>query len=113
MQEQSSSRTSSSEAASVPAETQTRVINMIADNWSFTPSAFAVRKGERVELHVTGNTGIHGFSIPALDINVSVSAGETKVVTIPTNEAGTFSFRCSIPCGSGHANMVGTVTIEE
>ena len=112
-EEQSSPSTSSSAVASAPKEEQTRVIAVTADNWSFTPPTFTVRKGERVELHITGRAGIHSFAIPALDINVPVAAGEIKVVTLPTDEAGAFPFRCAIPCGSGHKDMTGTVTIEE
>lgn len=70
------------------------------------------KKGEVLELRITGVAGTHGFAVPELGINVTIAPGETVTVVIPTDTEGTFSFFCSIPCGSGHRDMTGTITIE-
>lgn len=89
-----------------------RVISVTVENWSFSPAAITVKQGEIVELHLQGVSGTHGFSVPGLGINVPVAPGETKLVPLPTETAGTFAGRCSIPCGAGHSDMKFSVTVE-
>jgi heme/copper-type cytochrome/quinol oxidase subunit 2 len=90
-----------------------RTIAVQADNWSFTPSSITATKGEDVTIAVQGVAGIHGFAVPDLGINVTVNPGETVYMKLPTDAAGSYTFRCSIPCGPGHKEMVGTIVIEE
>ena len=110
--EESSSSPSSSAAPAAMAPTK-RVIAVTADNWLFSPSLITVKKGEVVELAITGAGGTHGFTEPELGINVPISVGETKTVTVPTANIGTFAGLCSIPCGSGHSNMKVTIIVTE
>ncbi len=90
-----------------------RVISISVSNFAFTPGSVAVRKGEKITLRLTGESGRHGFAIPELGINVPVDEGKTVDIELPTDKTGTFSFRCSIPCGSGHRDMTGSITITE
>ncbi len=89
-----------------------RIIDVTVENFKYTPSQIRVTQGEEVVLHLHGFDGKHGFAIPDLGINVAVEAGKTVEVTIPTDAKGTFSFFCSIPCGSGHQTMNGTIVID-
>ena len=43
---------------------------------------------------------------------VTVAPGQTVSVKLPTDKKGAFTFFCSVPCGPGHQNMKGTLTIE-
>lgn len=95
-----------------PATAQKRVIPVSVESFSFSPATITVKRGEMVDLKLTGISGTHGFAIPGLGINVPVSPGETKMVTIPTATPGTYEGLCSIPCGSGHRDMRFTVTVE-
>ncbi len=90
-----------------------RVIPITANNFTFSPAAISVKKGEKITLRLTGKEGNHGFAVADLGINTPVSEGKTVDVDLPTDKAGTFSFRCSVPCGSGHRDMTGTITITE
>lgn len=90
---------------------QTRVIEVASTNWTFSPSTITLTKGEKVVLRVKGGEGIHSFGVPGMNINVQVDPGETKDIEIPTGEAGSFEFRCLIPCGPGHKDMRGTIVI--
>jgi len=90
-----------------------RVIVIAAENWSFTPSAIRVKKGEKVQLQIAGISGVHGMASDTLGINVNVGLGETVSVDLPTESAGTHTFYCSVPCGPGHRDMQGTIVIEE
>jgi len=106
-----SSESSKDSASSTSSPSAKRTIEISADNWAFSPSAVTAKKGEVLEIRLTGVAGTHGFAIPELGINLTVAAGEVVTVTIPTDTEGTFSFFCSIPCGSGHRDMKGTITI--
>ena len=66
-----------------------------------------------------------GFVSPASDNAVyfrsaqgltrgTVTAGTSAslTVTIPNDRTGAFSFRCAIPCGSGHRDMKGTIVVQ-
>jgi len=92
---------------------QSRIVAISVDNWKFTPNVITAKRGETVKVRLTGIAGTHGFAVPELGINTSIAAGKTVDVDLPTDAAGTFSFRCSIPCGSGHRDMTGTITIRE
>lgn len=101
---------SAADTTTPPAEA--RVINMTAENWAFSPNAITAKVGEKVTVHLTGASGIHSFASKDLGINVPIQTGETKDVVIPTDKPGTYSFRCAVPCGSGHRDMTGTIVIE-
>lgn len=93
-------------------QSDTTAITITATNFAFTPNMIRVNKGEKVKLNFAGAEGYHGVGIKDLGINVSFAAGETKTIDLPTDKAGTFSFRCSVPCGPGHREMIGTIIIE-
>lgn len=112
-QSSSSAMSSSSGSSTTSSPSAKRTIDISVDNWVFSPSTVTAKKGEVLEIRLTGIAGTHGFAIPDLGINQTVAPGETITITIPTDKAGTFKFFCSIPCGSGHKDMTGTITIEE
>lgn len=93
------------------AATQGRVIPITAELWKFTPNVIQAQQGESATLQITGVSGTHSFSAPDLGISATVLQGQTVNVVIPTDKAGTFDFRCSIPCGVGHQDMKGQIVI--
>ena len=90
-----------------------RTVHMDVTDWAFTPSTITLKKGEKITLELTGVDGDHGISAPDLGIEKKFEAGETVMVTVPTDKTGTFNFRCNVPCGHGHRDMTGTIIIEE
>lgn len=107
----SSAMTDSSASDVSQTDTGTHVIDMTASNFAFSPDVVTATVGEKLVVHLTGVSGVHSFSVPELGINEPISPGETKDIAIPTDTAGTFYFRCGIPCGPGHGAMTGTITI--
>ena len=89
-----------------------RIIQVTTEFWKFTPNIITAKQGERVTLQVTGISGTHGFSVPALGINQPIFPGQTVAIPLPTDTAGTFDLACSIQCGSGHNDMKGQIIIE-
>jgi cytochrome c oxidase subunit 2 len=99
-------------SASAKADTSdARIIDMTVTDWSFAPNAITVKKGQKVTIRLKGIEGEHSFAIPELNINVAIEEGQTKDIVIPTDNTGTFTFRCMIPCGPGHKDMTGQLII--
>jgi heme/copper-type cytochrome/quinol oxidase subunit 2 len=111
----------SSTTASMPAQAYTpptleqldgaRIVEITAADWQFSPNVINVKQGEKLVIHLKSTEGTHSFGSVALGLNVPVSAGETKDIVIPTDKAGTFDFRCMIPCGPGHRDMTGQIIV--
>lgn len=90
-----------------------RIIDITTRNWAFSPANISVKKGEKVTLRLTGESGVHGFAVPELSINKTIRPGETVTVDLPTDAAGSYRFFCSVPCGQGHIDMKGEIKVEE
>jgi len=97
----------------VQAESEPRIVTVRAEDWAFIPDGVRFQKGENAVIRLEGISGTHGFMVSGLGINVTIKTGETLDVPIPTDVPGTYTFRCSIPCGDGHMDMKGTIVIEE
>jgi len=98
--------------AMAPADdSEARVIDMTVTDFEFAPTTLALKKGEKVVIRLKGGQGRHSLGIPDLGINAAVDPGQTIDVEIPTDKTGTFSFRCMIPCGPGHRDMVGSIVV--
>ena len=87
--------------------------NITARQWSFDPAVITVNKGDTVLLHIQSVDVTHGFAITEFNVNSTLTAGQTTDVEFVADQAGTFSFFCSVFCGSGHSDMQGTLIVEE
>jgi cytochrome c oxidase subunit 2 len=86
--------------------------DITASQFAFSPSSLTVNAGDTVKLHVTSDDTTHGFSLPQFGVNKTVPAGETVEIEFIADEAGTYTFSCSVACGSGHAGMKGTLVVQ-
>lgn len=102
--------TQSAQAASVEAAAP-RLIVVAVSNWQFAPATVNVKKGEKVTLRFSAQSGVHGVAVPGLKLNVQIPAGDSIDVTLPTDTTGTFAGFCNIPCGPGHRDMKFTVVV--
>ena len=63
------------------------------DNLTFTPDTITVKPGQTVELTLVNNGRLeHTFTVPDLNIEVILSAGETNKVTFMAPQAGEYRF---------------------
>ena len=88
-------------------------ISVTLKQFSFEPGTITVKKGDTVKLSATATDVPHGFSLPDFGVNLTPGVGETKSTTFVADKTGTFTFRCSVFCGSGHSTMSGTLVVEE
>lgn len=89
-----------------------RIVDVTVTDWSFTPGAVTVKKGEKVQLRLKGDDGVHSLAVAGLGLNVRVEPGSSTVIDLPTAVAGTFEGRCGVPCGPGHRDMKFLIIIE-
>jgi cytochrome c oxidase subunit 2 len=95
------------------AEAGERTIRVTAKRFEYAPREIVVKRGEPVVIELTSLDRKHGFSMPELGIDVVVAPGHPAQVRIVPAKAGTFSFHCSVFCGSGHEDMTGTLVVRE
>ena len=89
-----------------------RAIEMIASRFQFEPATVQVTEGDRVRLTLRSTDTIHGFSIRKLNVKVEVpKTGEPVTVEFVADRAGTYEFKCSEYCGSGHGRMKGQLVV--
>ena len=98
--------------ASGTLENGVRIINVNAFRFDFEPNQITVNKGEKVKLIVTSTDVAHGFALPDYGINVPLPAGKQTAIEFTADKQGSFTFFCSIYCGSGHSSMKGTLAVK-
>ena len=91
---------------------EVREFDMIARNFEFVPGTIKVDQGDNVKLNIKSTDVTHGIAIPEYDINRNLPAGETVEIDFIADKKGTFSFYCSVYCGSGHGAMSGKLIVE-
>lgn len=84
--------------------------------FDFSPSPFVVNQGDQVTLTITAtDDGIgfgHGFLLERYaQNNVPLAQGNPVTITFTADTPGTFTYFCTVQCGSGHPVMSGTFTV--
>jgi nitrous-oxide reductase len=78
---------------------------------NFVPDNLAFQVGDTVRFHITNveqTHGMsHGFGVSMHNVNVDISAGETRTVTIVMDKPGVFPFYCTVFCSALHQEMQG------
>jgi len=95
-------------------EESDRVINIVAERFTFVPSQIKLKQGEIIELRIRSLDTNHGFRIRDAGINVIVpkrGKGDARVL-FRAQEKGKFPFECSKACGAGHTIMRGRIVVE-
>jgi cytochrome c oxidase subunit 2 len=89
-----------------------QVVHVAASNFKWTLDKTTFKAGQPIEFVLEGKESAHGFSIDGTNVNQTIVAGETKTVTWTPPQPGTYTIRCNLFCGSGHANMYTTFTVQ-
>ena len=94
-------------------QTTHRVVTILAERFTFTPSEIRVAVGTNLELRIHSNDTMHGFRIIGNDVNILVPKrrqGEA-VVRFQAVDVGRYEFECSRLCGAGHNFMRGAIIV--
>ncbi|HLD02098.1 MAG TPA: cupredoxin domain-containing protein [Candidatus Nanoarchaeia archaeon] len=105
---------SASETAETSAEAAVdgNLIKVKMRMYEFDPDPIMMKAGEKYIIELTAVDVPHGFLVPDLGVNVRVTPGEVKRVSVIPQEAGTYEVKCHVYCGEGHSNMKGTIIVE-
>ncbi len=94
--------------AGAPAE---RLIRVEASMFGFSPSEISVNPGDRVTVELVATDVVHGLSLDGYDFSLTAEPGQTVRKTFVADKAGTFRFRCSVPCGNLHPFIIGKLQV--
>ncbi len=87
-------------------------VRVIQDRWTWYPDFLEVPYGALVRLSITNEDSYdHGFAINELHVDRRLPAKQTTTVEFVADRAGEFRFRCSVYCGSGHFDQLGTIVV--
>jgi cytochrome c oxidase subunit II len=90
-----------------------RVIEIAAERFTFTPSEIRVKAGTRLEIRLQSDDTAHGFHIVGTDVDVELPKRGRGVATVMFEpQAGRYTFECSQLCGAGHEFMRGVIIAE-
>lgn len=94
---------------------ETKVFEIDAERFSFTPSELRIPAGTAVELRIRSHDTNHGFRIVGTDVNAIVpKRGQgTATVMFRPEKPGRYVFECSKLCGAGHSFMRGVIVVSE
>jgi len=107
-----------------------QVILVSAKKYEFSPNEIHVKKGTRVQLNLRTDDSAHGLKLnlypegtrgdgnPGLLFdspqgNAKVKKGQERIIEFVAVRTGTYDFKCSVQCGSGHRRMTGKLIVEE
>ncbi len=88
-----------------------REVEMTATDFAFDPDEITAEAGEDLAIVLTSEDILHDFTIDELDAHVAADRGETATGGFTADEAGTYTYYCSVP-GHREAGMEGTLTVE-
>lgn len=88
-----------------PAENELRIT---ATNWAFDQEEYTVEQGETMTLTLHNAEGKHTALIEGLDVELM----EGQPVEVTFDQPGTYTIRCNLLCGPGHAEMVSTLIVK-
>ncbi len=97
--------------AAEAAAPRAKVIKLSARRFVYNPSNLTLKKGVPVELELTSDDVLMGFSLPDFNIRSDIVPGRVARVRFVPDKTGKFIFLCDIFCGSGHEQMQGTLTV--
>ena len=91
----------------------TKVIEISAKKFEFTPSQITLKKGEPVILRLHSSDRVHGFMSKELKIDTDITNDAAEDIALTPDSAGDFTVICDHYCGTGHGGMKMKITVVE
>ncbi len=93
-------------------ESKVREFTITAKDWKFSPNTIIVNQGDKVILKITSADVAHSFLLKDYGIDKKLEPNKTQTIEFIADKFGVFPFRCGVPCGEGHKEMVGTFVVK-
>ena len=86
-------------------------VRIVAEQYAFVPDCTKVPVDTPVKFRLTSADVIHGFLLPATNVNTMVVPGFIAEVRTSFNRPGVYNMPCHEFCGSGHHSMWARVRV--
>ncbi len=100
------------QTTATPSNGPVKEFTITAKNWQFDPGSITVNQGDKVRITITSVDVNHSFMLKDYNLNVKLEPNKTQVIEFIADKTGTFQFRCAIPCGKGHRDMIGSLIVK-
>jgi len=97
---------------STPVAEGARRIDVGATSFEFDPDEITVTVGEDVAIVLSSDDVLHDLTIDEIDVHVAAERGETAEGGLRAEEAGEYTYYCTV-AGHREAGMEGTLVVEE
>lgn len=89
------------------------IVARTPEKGNFSPRIVKVKVGQKVKLRVRNfDTVMHGFAIPALEIDAGeIKAGHNKILEFTPEKPGKYDFYCTTWCSEFHLQMRGVLEV--
>ncbi len=88
-------------------------IHYVARMWSFEPANIELPTGADVDIYLNSIDVNHGFQILGTNVNLMAVPGAVNYAHIKFSKAGKYFIVCHEYCGTGHQNMITTITVSD
>jgi cytochrome c oxidase subunit 2 len=86
-------------------------VRLVAQEYAFVPNCIQVPVDTPVKFRLTSTDVIHGFLLPATNVNTMVIPGYIAEVRTRFTRPGVYSMPCNEFCGVGHHGMWARVNV--
>jgi cytochrome c oxidase subunit 2 len=93
------------------AQSNERVIKIVAKKFDYTPATIELAKGETVVLELTSTDVTMGFNSPDFHVRSDIVPGVVTKLRMTADKVGKFEFFCDVFCGDGHEDMAGVFIV--
>ena len=80
-------------------------VRIVAEQYAFVPECVQVPADTPVKFRLTSTDVVHGFLLPATNVNTMVVPGFVAEVRTSFSRPGTYDMPCHEFCGNGHQGM--------
>jgi cytochrome c oxidase subunit 2 len=86
-------------------------VRLIAEQYAFVPACAQIPVDTPVKFRLTSTDVIHGFLLPATNVNTMVVPGFVAEVRTSFSRPGVYNMPCHEFCGDGHHGMWARVNV--
>jgi cytochrome c oxidase subunit II len=86
-------------------------VRMVGEQYAFVPNCVRVPADTPVKFRLTSSDVIHGFLLPATNVNTMVVPGFVAEVRTSFSRPGVYNMPCHEFCGDGHHGMWAQVRV--
>ncbi len=89
-------------------------MRILKNQWKWEPESVKIHPGDTVRLKIYNQDDYdHGFAIDVFGVNRRLFPRTETLVEFTASIRGKFQYYCSVPCGEGHYEQIGTLFVSD